>query len=65
MRKDPSLITLHYRSAAASDSTATDSSSTGGSSGVTETRKHAYRLETVEKKEEFIRVVQDSLKRFS
>jgi hypothetical protein len=61
MRTDPSLITLHYRSAAAaSDSTATDSSS-----GVTEMRKHAYRLETVEKKEEFIRVVQDSLKRFS
>jgi hypothetical protein len=60
MRKDPSLITLHYRSAAAAiDSTATDSS------GVTEMRKHAYRLETVEKKEEFIRVVQDSLKRFS
>eukprot|EP00611_Tribonema_gayanum_P009019 TRINITY_DN1872_c0_g1_i1.p1 TRINITY_DN1872_c0_g1~~TRINITY_DN1872_c0_g1_i1.p1 ORF type:complete len:698 (-),score=207.35 TRINITY_DN1872_c0_g1_i1:272-2059(-) len=69
LRKDPSVITLHYRRMAGTDATSNSpATSTAAVSDATDSstlRKNVYRLEGVEHKERFVGVLQESLKRFS
>jgi hypothetical protein len=70
LRKDPSLLTLHYRNSVTDTNIGSNTSKATGSSdkdnaNIANTRKHTYRMPSVELKDEFIALLQDRLKRFT